>query len=415
MNLKERLYIGIGMGLFSALLLMTILHKQPPFWDEVYHLENVSLLKKLGLNNEFLAVYNGPPGPTFAVMHYMFSPLTGLGAPLVRLVNVFFLGLTMYMTYLTLGKLQGKKSVINALSTLAIPTVYVISGLILTEIFASFFLSLSIYLIISAYLKDENNYFTSILTGISLSLAILARQPLLLVILSFPFIFILNKENKYIIDLTKRNFLKFLIVATISSLVLPLWAFSVWGNIQPASQAWTGMGYSTNNLILAFGYAFLNLIWVNPNYFDFKKDFSNKLELIVLILVSIIMNLTIFKISDASFGRIISTILPDVSAIYPIICGSILTALGFTFFYYYFKKQLSAKNSLEVFFAIAFLLVLASCFKVTHQFSTRYVVQAFPLLVLSANLNKKKITAWSIISLLIGGILGLICLERSFI
>jgi 4-amino-4-deoxy-L-arabinose transferase-like glycosyltransferase len=415
MNLKERLYIGVGTGLFLALLTMTIFHKQPPFWDEVYYLENVGLLKKLGLTNEFLANYMGPAGPTFAVMHYLFSPLTDLGAPLVRLVNVFFLALTMYLTYLTLGKLQGKKSAINSLSTLAIPTVHVISGLVLTEIFASFFLSVSIYLIISAYLKNENNYLTSIATGISLSLAILARQPLLLVILSFPFIFISTKENKYSIDLTKKEFLKFLGVATISSLVLPTWAFSVWGNIQPTSQAWTGLGFSINNLILAFGYAFLNIILVNPNYFDLKKDFSNKIELVVLILISVLLNLTIFKITDAPFGRIISTILPYVSAIYPIICGCLLTTLGFTFFYYYLKKQLSAKNSLDIFFAIAFILVLASCFKVTHQFSTRYVVQAFPLLVLSANLNNKKITARSIISLLIGGILGLVCLERFFI
>jgi hypothetical protein len=414
MELKERLYVLISIGLFISLLGLTIYHKDPPFWDEAYYLENVSLLREMGISNEFLVNYKGPAGPTFALMHYMLSPLTDLGAPFIRLVNVFFLAITMYLTFLSLSKLQSKPSAIGSLSILAIPTVYTISGLALTEIFACFFLSLSLYFTIEAYLNNENNFPKAILAGLSLSLAILARQPLLLVILALPVLLITKKEKRYALDFSKRRFSTYLLIFTISSLLLPIWAFSAWGNIQPNSQAWTGIGFSTNNLILAFGYAFLNLLLINPNYFDLKKGFFNKIELTVLIVISITLNLLLFKVKDAPFGRIISSILPGVSTIYPIFCGCILTTMGIAFLYYFLKKQLSAKNSLEVFFAIAFILVLASCLKVTHQFSTRYVVQAFPLLVLSTNLNKKKVSVLSIISLLIGGVLGLICLERFY-
>ena len=239
MKKLSAIYIITAIILFCLLFIVTSLRYEAPFWDELYYLENIQILKDLGFTKNFLLQYKGPAGPTYALVHYILSPLTNLESPYVRLVNVVFLFFSMFLLYLTMKKINGEKAnnLVFTLSTLAIPTIYTITGMALTEIFAIFFLSIYLYLLVSAYTENKHNWIYSIVAGLSLSLAILGRQPILVILAALPFFFIEYNNNKLKIEFKNTNFTIFLCVSFITSLIIPLAIFSLWGNIQPASEA----------------------------------------------------------------------------------------------------------------------------------------------------------------------------------
>lgn len=409
-------YITFGAILFLVLTFITLMRHEVPFWDESYYLENILLLKELGFTKEFLINYKGPAGPTYAIIHYFLSPLTNLQAPYVRLVNILFLLFSIFILFLTTKLLNGKgiKNVAFALSALSIPTVYTIAGMALTEVFAVFFLSIFIYIIIYAYIENKNSWILAIIAGLSLSLGILGRQPILMILLALPLFFIdYNKGFK--IGQKSKDFSVFLSIIFITSLIIPVTIFTVWGNIQPISQASTGAGLAPNHLVLALGYSALFVLFINPTFFNIKKDISNKLEFFAILLVSILLNIFLLEVSYTPFTTVISNIISDNHLpIYSIACGSILTSLGFLFLYYFIKKQILQGDRINIFLSIGFLLIIMTSIKVTHQFSARYVAQAFPLLLLAVNFKRDNIKVIDIITLIIGGILGIISLESYF-
>lgn len=412
----ENSYIVVSILIMLILIVGTLLRSQAPFWDEAYYLENVTLLNKLGFTEQFLIDYKGPAGPTFGVIHYFIQGITKLEAPIVRLVNILFLCGTLSILYKIFLNLNLSKfnSIVFALSSLAIPTIYTISGLVLTEIFATFFLAISLYFISNAYQNNKNNYWLALVAGLSFSFAILGRQPMLVLWLALPVLFI-RKEKPFGFDFSKKEFLKFIVVTVSTSLILPLWVFYIWGNIQPASEAFTGVGLSATNLILAFGYAAIYTIFINHTYFDLKIDFSNKKELLLVFLISGLINVFFLRIEFAPFTSIISRFLPSPLVFYyKLCCGSVLSILGISFVYFFLKKQLKQKDKLSVFFLIGFFLIIATSVKVTHQFSARYVAQGFPLIILGLNMKRKNISWVSILMLLIGGVLGLLSLNSYF-
>jgi hypothetical protein len=414
-KLKERAYFLVALGLLAALIILTWLQKKAPFWDESYYLENVEILQKQGWSKQFLLNYKGPAGPTFGVVHFFLKPLTELGVPAVRMVNIVFLLATMFMTWLTLKKIGNRDYITATLSILAIPTVYTMAGLVLTEMIAVFFLSVAIYLVLSAYKDNKFNLFNAILAGLCMSAAILGRQPLLLVTLSLPLLLVAIHGKKIELNLSNKKRLIFLLVAIVTSLIIPAWVFSVWGNIQPADVAYTGAGLEPDHLLLAVAYAGLHLVLINPSFFNLKTDFSNLKEVGMVILLAFLANLLLFKVEFTPFNTLASKFLPQqIMPAYALICGSLLAVLGITFSYFFLKKQLATGDSMSLFLTVAFLVVVISSLKVTHQFSARYVAQAFPLLILCVNVNRKEISTGSIISLLIGGLLGLISLNSYF-
>ena len=417
MKKLSAIYIITAIILFCLLFIVTSLRYEAPFWDELYYLENIQILKDLGFTKNFLLQYKGPAGPTYALVHYILSPLTNLESPYVRLVNVVFLFFSMFLLYLTMKKINGEKAnnLVFTLSTLAIPTIYTITGMALTEIFAIFFLSIYLYLLVSAYTENKHNWIYSIVAGLSLSLAILGRQPILVILAALPFFFIEYNNNKLKIEFKNTNFTIFLCVSFITSLIIPLAIFSLWGNIQPASEARTGVGLAPEHLVLALGYSALYVLFTNPRFFKIKKDISNKAELVSVLLGSILLNTFLLKVRFTPLKQVISNIIPsNYLNIYSIASGYLLTSMGLLFLYYFVKKQVLKGDKLITFLSFSFLLIVATSIKVTHQFSARYVAQAFPLILLAINTNRNKIKVIDIIMLIIGGVLGLISLENYF-
>lgn len=413
---KNNIYIIIGISLLIILLVFTFLQTKPPFWDEAYYLENVINLNIIGFSKQYLIDYKGPAGPTYVLIHYLLQPITKLSVPLVRIVNIIFLFGILFYTKKTFNIVNNIKSnsLIFTISSLAIANIYTISGIALTEIFAAFFMIFTVFYLVKHYKENKNNYLLALLSGFSFSLAILGRQPIIVLWLALPLLF-LRDRYLFKIDFERKEFLKFVIVTVFSSLIIPLYIFNIWNNIQPLSQASTGIGISPTNLVLAFGYAAIFTLFIKPNYFKFVDKKIKYLEFITVITISVFFNVFLLKIEFAPFNSIVSNWLnPSFIPYYKICCGSILAIVGLSFIYFFTKKNLLQKDPLTLFFAFGFLLIIGTSLKVTHQFSARYVAQAFPLIVLAVHSKEEKINWLSVISLTIGGMLGIASLNSYY-
>ena len=414
---KNNTYIFIGIILLVVLLIFTFFQSKPPFWDEAYYLENIINLNKTGFSKQYLINYKGPAGPTYAIIHYLLQPITKLSVPLVRIVNIIFLvGILIYTKKIfdTLDNTK-KNSLVYTISSLSIATVYTISGLALTEIFAIFFMIFTVYYLVKYYKENKNNYFLAIISGLSFSLAILARQPIIVLWLALPFLFI-KQGYLFKFDFEKKEFIKFSVVTLFTSLLLPFYIFYVWGNIMPVSQTTTGVGISPTNLVLAFSYAAIFTLFIKPNYFKFKNGSTNRYEFVTVIVISILLNIFFLKIEFSPFNSIISNWLnPSFLTYYKIGCGSILGFIGLSFIYYFIKKNLLQKDPLILFFAFGFILIIGTSLKVTHQFSARYVAQAFPIIVIALHAKGEKINWLSVVTLAIGGFLGITSLNSYYL
>ena len=415
---KNNTYILIGLSFLFMLSIFTAIQTKPPFWDEAYYLENIINLNKFGFSKQFLIDYKGPAGPTYALIHYFLQPLTKLSVPSVRLVNTFFLlGLLFYLkkTFDILNQIKSN-SLIFTLSSLTIGTVYTISGLALTEIFALFFMTFTVFQLVKYYKIKKNNYLFAFLAGLSFSLAILGRQPLIMLWVASPLLF-LKHGYFFKIDFEKNEFFKFVITTVLSSLIVPLYIFSIWGDIQPfpLSTISSGINISPTNLVLSFGYAAIFTFFINPNYFNFLCKKTNYYEFFTVIGTSFFLNVFLFKIEFIPLKTIVSEMMKDsLIPYYKIFCGSLLSTFGLSFIYYFVKKNILNKDPLTLFFAFGFLLIISTSLKVTHQFSSRYVAQAFPLIVLSVYSKEQKINWMSVLTLLIGGILGMLSLNSYY-
>ena len=135
-KISDKLLLATGILGFLFILTITLNHRQPPLFDEVYFVKNFELFEKHGLSKEFLVkMDNQAPGPLYELVHFAFKPLTGLTTPGIRLVNVFLLGLTILLLARIIGiyrNISFAQSLPFAVALMAVPMVWQVTGLALT-------------------------------------------------------------------------------------------------------------------------------------------------------------------------------------------------------------------------------------------------------------------------------------------
>lgn len=281
-----------------ALITLQFVFDRPPFYDEDDYLQNVAILQKHGFSNAYLLNLIGSAGPLYSVVHYLFEPLTHLQSPFVRLINTGFLAGTMYLTSLTL-RLLPHTNRLYALMAMAIPMTYVISGLALTEAPAVFFFSTGVYLI-SASAAQGNAYTTAIIQslsgGLCISVAILGRQPYLLVLAALPILFFYQKDDIKGVVL--------LLLALVMSLAMPAYVFMIWNDLVAPSDAASydqiaseGVSYRLDFFFLCIAYYCIALFLIAPGFYRIPQ----KREIIMYIVLYLILALINYRFEFIHF------------------------------------------------------------------------------------------------------------------
>ena len=412
---KENYFTYIGIAGYLTILFITLWHRQPPLFDEVVFIPNVYLLERLGLTREFLYnIDNQAPGPLYQFIHYPLKPLTHLTTPGIRLVNVVLLGLLVLLLskiLMKLSKFSFSKSLSIAVGIIAVPMVWQVSGLALSEMPTMFFSILSILVLIYSIQSEEKSLVGSslmaILAGAFLGLSILGRAPFVMIVPATGSLLLGQQRNM------NRWRIIILYAATALSISLPV--FFIWKGLVPPRQAFVGAGgISLWHGTLAFAYGALLTIIIAPGWFILNKrilTLLGALYLVILVVNKLWWGFTYYPLSEA-LKKIFP---PGFMDLYPYIISPFLFVLGFYFLacsvYRAWEKR---QDVFFVFILLCGLLILASTAKVTHLFSTRYVAQAAPFFVLVLatydKFNLSSAARW-----IIAMVIGFLSLETYFL
>lgn len=413
-TVDDRILLITGLLGYLAILLITLLHRQPPLFDEVLFIPNVHLLERYGLSREFLFnIDNQAPGPLYQFVHYPLRGLTHLTTPGIRLVNVSFLGLLLLLMTVILMLMRQQsfgKAFALSLALVAVPMVWQVSGLALTEMPAMFFSILSVLLLFLALRKDTAVLKSSMLAlagGGSLGLAILGRSPFL-VMVPAAFLFVLYETGN-----AHRWRIVGIYAAAALGMTVPV--FIIWHGLTPPRQAFVGEGFSLWHGILAFAYGAMLTLIVAPAWYFFNKRIL--LGLAGLYLFFLLLNVTWLGYTYSSLSEALRKVLPPfLMRIYPYALSPFLATLAVYFIVCSaVRAREQRKDERWVFLLLCGMLILASTFKVTHLFSTRYVAQAVPFFVLIMTGAKKDDPIFRTGRFVLGMVLGFLSLETYFL
>lgn len=408
------LLLLLGLVAYILLVLITVYHKQPPLYDEPLFIPNVYLFEQYGLSKEFLLKLNEQaPGPLYQFIHYPLKGITHLQTPGIRLVNTALLGgmillLTAIIT--RLNKVDKKQAFLLALNMMAIPMVWNVSGMALTEIPAMFFATLSIFFLLHALDKQNSSFplslLLALLAGAATGLSILGRSPFLIMVPAAGALLTGNFQDR------RRWGLLTVYAGTALAMCLPV--FIIWKGLTPPQQAFTAAGgLSPQHGMLAFAYGALVTFILAPEWFIFNKRIL--LFMLAAYALLLLANLTVVRFKYAPLYFSLANVLPIAfMRLYPFIIVPVLAVIAAYFSVCSLVRAWQRRT--DPFFLFLFLcamLMLATNLKVMHLFSSRYAAQAAPFLVLLL-LRYDKITYNKCLRAVAGMVIGFLSLETYF-
>lgn len=411
----ERLILATGITGYLLLLLITILHWQPPLSDEAVFLSNVHLLHEYGLSRTFLLnIDKQTPGPLYQFVHYALEPVTHLQTPAIRLVNTSMLLLIILLLTGIIRKMQRrvKKSVwVPALHIMAVPMIWQASGMALTEIPPMFFATLSIWLLQLAldhtHKRGGLGIFLSMLAGLSLGLAILGRAPFVMIVPA-ALLLLLQSAGEW------QRWIAISIYMGVALLCcIPV--FLIWGGFIPPKQAVTDTGGLVPwHGILAFAYGALVVLIIAPGWFVYNRP--TLLILVLLYFLLLPANYYWLHLEYGPLNEVLTRILPAaVMQVYYYLISPLLMIIALYFVYSTFLQWMERRTEpFFLFILLAVLLMLAGSFRANHFFSSRYVVLTAPLFIilLAPYIQASK---GQCIRVAAGMIIGLLSLETYFL
>lgn len=382
-NMPQNAVLLLGLAGFLLIFLVTVLHRQPPLFDEVLFIPNVYLFEKHGLSREFLAnLDNQAPGPLYEFVHYPLRHITQLDTPGIRLVNVFMLGLltlVLARILVSVRNIPFRQALYFSVGIMAVPMIWQVSGMALTEMPTMLFGALSLLLLTVAIKQEEKSTLRSTLAaalaGFALGLAILGRSPFLLLGLASFSLLLNNFSNP-------RRWRTVLLYSLIGwGMAVPV--FMVWDGLVPPQQAFVGQGgISIWHGILAFAYGALLTLIIAPRWFYFNR------RILFLLLGTyaalLLLNVYVLDYQYAPLNKTLDMLFPSsFMGMYPYIVSPLLATAAIYFVACSLLRAWEKRTDpVFLFFLACGMLILASSFKVTHLFSSRYVAQATPFFIL---------------------------------
>lgn len=340
-------------------------------------------MNKFGLGNEFIQNLKGPAGPLYSYLHYLFYPISQGAVIPTRLLNVFLIVLTTITLYILLLEIKPDIAY-SALLICTIPMIFPTVGMALTEVPALLFFTLFLFGLVKLEKANEktHQYIWTLIAAFSFSLAVSGRQPYLPVIGLLFFAWI-HKELK----LRIAN----VIILVITSLIYPAYLFLTWNGLAPKEGGdYTVKNFlSFPNLLIAFGYTSLIMVILSRQfYIELTKS-----RVIKYLLIGILSSV-IYYFLDVGF-------IPMKTLFERVFNSNILLYLGALFVGFltgisaFFMESLAhgyRQNSTNIWYfisALGTLIIVFTCIRITHQFSSRYVFQAAPLMIILSTFTIK--------------------------
>lgn len=411
-RLPEKLFLITGICGYIFILLLTFFHQQPPLFDEAFFVKNFDLYQRYGMSKQFLVeMQDQAPGPLYEFVHFTFRPLTNLTTPGIRLVNVFLLGLTILLIAQIIRLTQNllfSQALTYAVALVAVPMVWQVTGLALTEMPTMFFSMLAVFLLLLAIRNEEmvvKSSLMAIAAGLAFGLSVLGRSPFLVLSIASSALLL----GKFSSPARWRTLILFAFCGL--SIAIPV--FLTWKGLVPPQQAFIGEGFSIWHGMLSFAYGALLAAIIAPRWFYFNN--KTILLLAVCYILFLLANIFLVRYEYAPLAKTMVRFMPlSFMDYYSFIISPFLATISLYFIVCSLMRAWEHRSEpFFVFVLFAGMLLLASSFKVTHLFSTRYVAQAAPFFILLfPGYDSPTTGRW--LRFLFGMLIGLASLETYF-
>lgn len=364
------------------LFFLTAFNQSPLTFDEVLFPPNVELLKSHGFTSQFLLeMDNQAPGPLYQFVHILFEPFTDLMPPGIRIVNFMFLIGIIIVLFKIIEKYNpiNQFKLITSLNILLVPMVWQVSGLALTELPTLFFATLTVFGLFKTKNSEKLQHILlwGIGSGFCLGLTILGRSPFLVMVV--PLVVLIGLLKNRQVQLAY-------LIALVIALAMTIPVFIIWKGLMPPKQIHTGAGgIDIWHGILGFSYLSLVFLLVMPSWFYFRK--KQIISYIALTIGFFFINYYFLKFEYSPLSVTLSRFIPQyIMNIYPYIVAPFFGSLIVCFLISTAKHVFENLN--DVFFlylTTIIILIVLSTFKITHLFSSRYVVQVAPFIIILAS------------------------------
>lgn len=366
-------------------------------YDEGYHLGVVNLIQTQGFYSAMVSPMNqSAAGPLYSFLHLAFASATNLAAPFSRWIN--FLALLSVAILISKTSWPIKQQNISfpeaSLCILGVPFIWPCVGMALTEIPALVFFTIAVVCISCMIFRDciKQQLVLGIAAGLALGIAILGRQTYLVIL---PCLIVWGVFYK--------NYWLPVAFIIVFSLISSGWVFLIWKGLVPPSQRSLDSGLRIDHAILAATYIGVAGLILAPNVMRELTVFKSLLFGILFgglgswylgaqILPAKSLLTSLFGPQLSIFiGGAVLAVMVGVAAVWLISISKVSLACGNRFVV------------LNWLFLAAFVAAPA---KISHLFSSRYVVSALIPLIILTGFEKSKISiALKIFGLLIGALI----------
>ena len=339
------------------------------------------------------------PGPLYSVIHYALNPVTHLAPPAVRVPNLVFLLLTSFLVVLTLKKTGVAHPAPLGLALISLPIVWPCSGLALTEV-PSLIMATAACFILTRVLtgtatSSRGVALLSALAGLCTSLAVLGRQTYLPLIA----LGLLPLSIRY----GKKSLVPCVLYGGTAS-VLPGLVFVAWGGLVPPSQAHI-KGFSPIHGITALAYLAACVLIVAPGYYRRLL----RAQIIAAVAIAI-LNLCVLHFEWRALAGASHSIPGRWQVAYTLLIGSAVLAGAVMFLIATTANMLERRTEFPfLFFSLSAVTLACTAFAIGHLFSSRYVVNALPFVLLMTYPFYKP-NLWAACRVVIGVALGAVSL-----
>jgi len=388
-------------GTIAVGLLLWLIATSPKHlvYDEPYHIGLAENIFHQGLGQALVDPKNqSAAGPLFAVFHLAFAPITHLAAPAIRWINFLLLLVVVALTGLTRTRTMNDSKPIDsgAIALLGVPFLWPATGMALTEIPALVFFCGFVLCIQRLCCKSQKQgspgklAVWAVSAGICLGLAILGRQTYLIILPSFLVLFFLGTVKP-----------RLLALSLLSTGVVSGWLFFIWGGLVPPSQAKVNSGLQPEHLLYSVAYVASATTFISPRWLC-PKDWKSAL---IAAMVGTFVAVSIRDHGDPPAKSLLLRLLgSEAGYTIGVVIFAFMGALGTLWILNTCTVLWSRRDDpFQIFAGVLLLSLVIAPVKVSHLFSSRYVVGLLGVLILVLPPQRSSLLA---VRILIGSALG---------
>ena len=368
-------------------------------YDEYYHLNLVQDAHERGWNTASTSPKNeSAAGPLYAAIHLIARPVTQLESRAVRWVNYFCLLLVMVTVAFSASGGYSYPGWLAGFSLMSVPFIWPTSGMALTELPALVAFSLFI-LAMKQVIQGRDGILSfhslswAIASGLFLGLSVLGRQT-------------------YLVAVPVVGFMCFLIPRKWPSILLCLsvagtscvWLFMLWRGLVPPALSSVNGGLRLEYGILSLSYVAAATLFLQPNW----MAVPTKAILPGVLALGITLTLVCADYANPPAKSLLLGAFGQVAGLaLGFILNSLFTTAGIIWAWTAVQRAWqSRQDPWRTFLFLTLFTLVVTPMKVSHLFSSRYLVGLLGVLILIVELPASSPPRWYTLRIFIGSMLG---------